>query len=1048
MKKFNYLSLIIILILFFTAPNNLFANYKGNEKDKGKKPILQKTSSNPSQSLMNINNATMWVTNEGFHDWVVASSWNGAFPNGASVGAIFAEGVVWGGKVSDGKSPSVRVNGNTYGTGCSPVTRLYRVRADYETGDLTSDAATFNDKPVGSVSSSDIEAIRAQYATDWEEWPARADAPEGDQGAPYEDVDGDGKYDPAVDIPGIPGASQTIFIKYNDDLSEALYGSIPIGLEISETYWAYAYSGALGNVIYKKMDMVYTGTENSASNSKIDSMYIVQWADPDVGSSSDDYAGCDTTLDLGYAYNSSSSDGTYSGLGLAPPAVGYDFLQGVSQYTGNPNDSAVYDLQWRKGYKYVNSRMMSSFAYFAAGGTWEDPDFEYRGTLQFYNLMRGYLPEPPYPSATPFPDAVVDYTSGGTFLVAGDPVAGTGKLDGNYESASDRRIMVTNGPITMTLGDTAQIVLALVYGLGSDNLSSVTALKKNDETAQIVFDQLFQLPSIDPPKTNLVNLDKKIVLNWGWDVPYTEELETFSDKNYTFEGYEIYQLPSSSATREDGKLLATYDVVNDIQAIYDTSIENGVNIPELSANGTDKGLKRYYTIDYDQFREQALRNGQEYYFAVISYAFNPSPLLPFHVLRSKTVLLTGVPQETTPGVRYSSNVGDTLEVVHSGGSDGYVEAIVVDPSVTTGDEYKVTFASDGTWTLTDVTTGEVKLADQVNQSGDEDYFVIDGLLMRVVGPEVAINSWSFTPSSDRWFTGVNWGGAMLGGGLDLGVNFFDSNITPDQYVTVEIRFVTDKSNGQRAYRYLRGGSPSYGYQDYEPQYFTVWDVDNNQQISAAYVEQNGSVAANSTWEPTETNTDREYLFILNTPYSETPDAYYTTRNASANSDEFPTLYALWPLLRTGYTFDPQDGQVFKIIPNYANTVNDEFTFTAPAASSSNSDVAKADVEKINVFPNPYYGYQYRETSPTNKYVTFSHLPDNAVIRIFDLSGVLVKTIHHVSTSGQFDTWNLQNDNNYPVASGVYIVYIDMPGIGTTKVLKLAVIQEQQMLKVY
>jgi len=29
-----------------------------------------------------------------------------------------------------------------------------------------------------------------------------------------------------------------------------------------------------------------------------------------------------------------------------------------------------------------------------------------------------------------------------------------------------------------------------------------------------------------------------------------------------------------------------------------------------------------------------------------------------------------------------------------------------------------------------------------------------------------------------------------------------------------------------------------------------------------------------------------------------------------------------------------------------------------------------------------------------------------------------------------------------------VVYIDMPDLGTTKILKLAVVQEQQMLKVY
>jgi len=126
MKKFNYLSLIIMLLFFFAAPNNLFAKEK--EGEKGKKPGLMKTTVNPFQSLMNINNATMWVSDAGFHDWVVASGWNGAFPNGTTVGAIFAEGIVWGGQVSDGSSPVVRVNGNTYGSGTLPITRLYRVR--------------------------------------------------------------------------------------------------------------------------------------------------------------------------------------------------------------------------------------------------------------------------------------------------------------------------------------------------------------------------------------------------------------------------------------------------------------------------------------------------------------------------------------------------------------------------------------------------------------------------------------------------------------------------------------------------------------------------------------------------------------------------------------------------------------------------------------------------------------------------------------------------------------------------------------------------------
>jgi hypothetical protein len=77
-------------------------------------------------------------------------------------------------------------------------------------------------------------------------------------------------------------------------------------------------------------------------------------------------------------------------------------------------------------------------------------------------------------------------------------------------------------------------------------------------------------------------------------------------------------------------------------------------------------------------------------------------------------------------------------------------------------------------------------------------------------------------------------------------------------------------------------------------------------------------------------------------------------------------------------------------------------------------------------------------------VTFSHLPDKATIRIFNLAGVLVKTINK-DNQDQFQRWDLANESGLPVASGLYIAYIEMPDIGTTKILKVAIIQEQQIL---
>ena len=102
---------------------------------------------------------------------------------------------------------------------------------------------------------------------------------------------------------------------------------------------------------------------------------------------------------------------------------------------------------------------------------------------------------------------------------------------------------------------------------------------------------------------------------------------------------------------------------------------------------------------------------------------------------------------------------------------------------------------------------------------------------------------------------------------------------------------------------------------------------------------------------------------------------------------------------------------------------------------------------INLFPNPYYGVNTAETSPYSHFVTFSHLPPKATIRIYDLSGSMVRKIEK-DDPDQFLRWDLTNTNELPVASGLYIAHIDLPDLKKEKVLKFAIVQEQQFLQNY
>jgi len=204
----------------------------------------------------------------------------------------------------------------------------------------------------------------------------------------------------------------------------------------------------------------------------------------------DDFVGWDADLNMGFVYNSNNTDSIYTPLGLVAPAAGYTSLSG-------PTIDGI-DLP------------ISSFLYFGAGSAISDPDLGvYAGTLQWFNLMEGFLPRPSYPTQEPF----IDPTTGSAtkFALWGDPVAGTGWIDGNPLAPGDRRMLMTAGPFSMALGDTQEIIFALTGATGTDYLDSVTELKqgvrriRDDFITAIEFEEIEELPHSFLLKQNFPN---------------------------------------------------------------------------------------------------------------------------------------------------------------------------------------------------------------------------------------------------------------------------------------------------------------------------------------------------------------------------------------------------------------------------------------------------------------------------------------------------------------------------------------------------------------
>jgi len=434
-------------------------------------------------------------------------------------------------------------------------------------------------------------------------------------------------------------------------------------------------------------------------------------------------------------------------------------------YTGDTlNDTAkAWDTLWPG---YVNLGMVSFNKYI--NGT--DPA-DYNET---YNYMQGLQND-----GTPL-------ANGTTYNFPGDPVTNSGELD--FDPA-DRRMMQSTGPITFRPGDSTEILAAIIFARGGDRLSSITVMKYFDVAAQDAYDLNFQIPK--PPAAPVVSpagLNGVVTLTWG----DTSEVDP---GDYPFQGYTVFQGESPSGP---WKQIGNYDIVDGTAIVIDAVLDENTGILEQRAVkvATDNGLRRFIEIDENAIIGGSLHNLTTYFFKVEAYSLIESKTPK--TLTSATIV-EATPQPKMAQIDYPENYADTLAVTHaSGTSDGSVVPYVLDPNLLNGHTYEVRFSAyeDSTitfipdefdttifltpdttdsicfitfefdtifcvdttidsvlvdtievahwdtsiadvpyWVLVDSTSGDTLLDSMLNQSGDDDYQVVDGMLIKVSGPE-------------------------------------------------------------------------------------------------------------------------------------------------------------------------------------------------------------------------------------------------------------------------------------------------------------------------
>lgn len=293
---------------------------------------------------LDINNVKARINNGGDMWWNLGNSAEYIVPQSGNVSSLFAGSLWIGGLDEQGDlhiaAQTYRQNGNDFFPGPLDAS-----------GNVTSQVCNEFDR-IWKVNKSTIDSFTAGlFATTPSsilQWPGRNNPdlsflPDQEL-APFIDMNGDNTYNPSDgDYPAVPG-DQALWFVFNDNGNvHGETGGAPLGIEIQCLAYAFRDTAAC---TYSTTLYHYRIINKSVRN--YTNVYVGLWSDPDLGCYTDDYAGTDSSDNLGIVYNGQAVDANscIDNYGNMPPVLALQLLRGPTDLDGTVHylDHSMYYL--------------------------------------------------------------------------------------------------------------------------------------------------------------------------------------------------------------------------------------------------------------------------------------------------------------------------------------------------------------------------------------------------------------------------------------------------------------------------------------------------------------------------------------------------------------------------------------------------------------------------------------------------------------------------------------------------------------------------------
>ena len=608
----------------------------------------------------------------------------------------------------------------------------------------------------------------------------------------------------------------------------------------------------------------------------------------------------------------------------------------------------------------------------------------------------------------------------------------------NFDTSLQRAnisMVFASGPFPLNLNLRERFSMALVFGSDLDDIIF------NKETVQQIYNANynFSKPPIKPILTAVPG-DKQVFLYW--DNVAEESRDPFlgfengdptQGAKKDFEGYLVYRskdpefndikiITDSKGAPKYWKPIAQYDLVDSIKGPDPVGI-NGARF----WRGDDTGLQYSYV-------DKNVVNGQRYYYALVSYDqgdpnFGTTGLQPSECTKIISQDFAGniqfvdincavvTPNAPAAGYVPPSILGD-LNHVTEGVGTGNMSVNILNPAqILDGAEYKIAFTSTD-----DYPQFITKSYDIIRTYNG----TIDTLLVNLDTTSIGSNRISppfdgmnISIDNDTSITVIDSETGWIVGNSNVTILVYpdDSNRGLEWPSNYEIRF----SDSPKDTTYIN--SPPY-YKIF-PVNFKIWNETESRYSKIA-------VRDNDLSNSLTVGDLIQIVEFVGTP-------------SLANSRIAWDITYDPPIDPSESLEEPIEGDKFFISTTKPFKTEDYFSYSTKP-SSVNNQLASEQLDNIKVVPNPYISsasWEPRNLNSTGRgerRIDFIHLPAQCTIYIYTTSGSLVQTLYKDDNSLDGTvSWDLITQDGTDTAYGVYVYYVDAPGVGE-KIGKFALIK--------